>query len=381
MSTGKPLAWQFGDEPITDFNWVRSDAALADMAAGLAGQRLALDTEFTRRSTYYAQLALVQVRAGDHRFLVDPLQVTNWSPMMSLFEDSSAKLLHAPLEDFEVFRTYLNTLPQPFVDTQLAAAFAGLGDSLSYAALVKELFGVELAKSQTQSDWMKRPLSDAQVGYALDDVEWLDEAWHRLQDMLGQQGRLDWFQQACHSIVQGMRDEPDTANAWQRIKGLDRLAPEQRGVAAALAVWREGYARRKDKPRNWILRDAAILELARKQPAGQNDLARAGIEPPSLRRHGNAILDAAEAAWAEPLELPATAATLTGEQRNRVKQLRQQVDAMAEQMTISARLIASRNELEQLVQWQDGMQGARAPALLNDWRSASIAPQLTGEVQ
>lgn len=349
------------------------------MASDLQGKRVALDTEFTRRSTYYAQLALVQLRAGEQRFLVDPLPIEDWTPLAELFSDSTEKLLHAPLEDFEVFRSAPGVLPSPMYDTQLAAAFVGLGDSLSYAALVNNLFGVELAKSQTQSDWMKRPLSQAQVGYALDDVEWLDAVWLKLQAQLQQQERLEWFQQACTGIVQNMASEPDTALAWQRLKGLERLAPEQRGRAAALAVWRESYARQKDKPRNWIVRDGAILEMARQQPNAQGDLARIGIEPPSLRRHGNAILEAVEQAWAEPLALPAWIEPLDSEQRNRVKALRSRVEQLAQEMAISARLIASRSELEQLVQWQDGIADLPEPAMLSDWRAGRITPALVGE--
>lgn len=374
----KHWAWLSGDAVITDFTWVTENSELAELCSQHRGETLALDTEFTRRSTYYAQLALVQVRACDRRYLIDPLKLSDWAPLNALFSDSQTKLLHAPLEDFEVFRHELGCLPEPLVDTQLAAAFLGLGDSLSYAALVQLLTGVELAKSQTQSDWMQRPLSPAQIGYALDDVEWLQALWDQLRDQLDQQGKLAWFRQACDQVVCQMRQEPETELAWKRLKGLERMPPPQQARAAGLANWREAYARQKDKPRNWILRDAAIYELARQQPASQSDLARAGVEAPSLRRHGAAILQAAHAVWQDSPKLPPVH-RLSNDQQKRVKALREQAEQVASTHKIAQRLIASRAELEQLVQWQDGLEGVARPDMSQDWRAAEIFPLLNGE--
>ena len=346
------------------------------MVSECSTTRLAMDTEFTRRSTYYAQLALLQIRARDQRFLVDPLGISQWQPLVDTFGSGEEKILHAPLEDLEVFRRAVGALPAPMIDTQVAAAFAGRGDSLSYAALVQQLFGVELPKSQTQSDWMRRPLSDAQVGYALDDVEWLDQAWEILEGELSQNQKLSWFRQYCQNTLSSMAQEPEVSTVWRRIKGLSKLDAVQQARAAALAEWREGTARERDKPRNWIVRDNAILEMAKNLPTSQRDLERCGVEPESVRRYGSKLLSAAEQAWQSPASIVALGEPASIEQRRRVRQLQELVEKLALEHNMAARLIGSRSDLEQLVLWIDQVSGIESPALLNDWRAESFAQPL-----
>lgn len=275
----------------TEHIWITNNDQLAGLCDELTDSALAIDTEFTRRTTYYAQLALIQIAAGDRRILIDPLGIDDWLPMQNLLANSHNKIFHAALEDLEVFRTDVGALPAPLFDTQIAAAFCGLGDSLSYAALVELLHGIQLSKAETQSDWMRRPLSDSQVGYALDDVEWLQQIAQELTARLQDAGKFDWMQDYCLRTVENMREEIDPKFAYRKLKGNWRLSADQLRVAAHLCTWREISARNLDKPKSWIIRDPVILEIAKNAPQNLTDLEnRAGLAPESVRRYGRQLL-------------------------------------------------------------------------------------------
>lgn len=359
--------------------WITNNDQLAGLCNELTDSALAIDTEFTRRTTYYAQLALIQIAAGDRRILIDPLGIDDWLPFQSLLANSHIKIFHAALEDLEVFRTDVGELPEPLFDTQIAAAFCGLGDSLSYAALVELLHGIQLSKAETQSDWMRRPLSNSQVGYAIDDVEWLQEIEQELSARLLDAEKLDWMQDYCRRTVENMREEINPKLAYLKLKGNWRLSPDQLRVAAHLCTWREISARKLDKPKSWIIRDPVILEIARKAPQNLADLEqRAGLAPESARRYGRQLLSEIEIAFADAQEVAAPSQPIEGVQRKQLKALQQKVAALAQENQIANRLIASKSDLEGLIRWQSEDPSQAKPGMLQDWRAETLAPLLIG---
>ena len=362
--------------------WVTSNQGLADMCAELQNSALAIDTEFTRRTTYYAKLALIQIAADDKRILIDPLGIDDWEAMRSLFSSTHNKIFHAALEDLEVFRTDIGLLPSPLFDTQIAAAFCGLGDSLSYAALVELLHGVQLSKAETQSDWMLRPLSESQVGYALDDVEWLQQIEQELTARLEETGKLAWMQNYCQRTIQQMTEEVNPKLAYLRLKGNWRLTKDQLRVAAHICAWREISARNLDKPKSWIIRDPVILEVARQKPKNISELEnRAGLAPESVRRYGRQLMGEIETAFAEAPEVKAPPQPLDASKRASLKTLQQSVEALATENKMANRLIASKSDLEDLIRWQAEDPNQAKPKMLQDWRADSFAPILSDAIK
>lgn len=357
--------------------WVTSDQQLQDLSAELSRASLAIDTEFTRRTTYYAKLALIQIASDERRVLIDPLKIDDWQPLKDLFASAEIHIFHAALEDLEVFRTELGSLPEPLFDTQIAAAFCGLGDSLSYAALVELLHKVQLEKGETTSDWMRRPLSDSQVGYALDDVEWLQQTHAELLEQLEKTDKLKWMQAYCQKTIENMRQELDPDLAYLKLKGAWRLSPEQLNIAAHLCKWREISARSLDKPKSWIIKDQVILEVSKRAPENASELQhRAGLAPESVRRYGRQLLTEIETAHAEAEEVTPPPQPIDSSQRKQLKMLQQRVEGLAQEMQMANRLIASKSDLEGLIRWQAQQANQPMPSMLQDWRAETFAPEL-----
>ncbi|MEX2366222.1 MAG: ribonuclease D, partial [Pseudohongiellaceae bacterium] len=176
--------------------------------------RLALDTEFERSNTYYPILALMQIASEEESVLIDPLKIDNWAPFSELLQSDILIVMHSCSEDLEVFRRYFGGQPKHLVDTQIACAFAGKGDALGYANMVQAMRGVELDKSETRSDWLKRPLTNAQQEYAREDVRWLLDIYAELEAELEASGRLGWVQQECSLMRDKYLTEPGPEQQW-----------------------------------------------------------------------------------------------------------------------------------------------------------------------
>lgn len=273
--------------PANDFHWVRDPGALEAMVSALNGADfVAIDTEFRRRDTFFPEVALLQLAAEGNCWLVDPLSLNDTGPLIELLtDDARVKVLHSGSEDLEVFEHWLGVLPKPLVDTQKAAAMLGLGFGLGYRDLVQELLGVQLAKDETQSDWLQRPLTPAQCEYACQDVTFLAGCWPLLEQRARQRDILPWiFEEASLMTSGGRGPLAKFRSAW-------KLAGPELSVLLALIDWREAEARRRDKPRNWVLHDKVIQELVRTMPSSMPELARvAGIPSGVVRRDGKGLL-------------------------------------------------------------------------------------------
>ena len=280
-------------------------------ASGALGD-IALDTEFVFERTFRPRLGLIQVAAGGEIALIDTVRIADLSPLAELLMAANVrKILHAGSGDVPILRRATGAAPRPLFDTQIAAAFAGLGPSLSYAGLIRELFAVELPKHETRTDWLRRPLSPEQLRYAAEDVEQLGAAAAELERRLIDLGRLEWAREDSAELADLESDAADPDETWRRVKGLDRLPPRGRAVARALAAWREREADRLDLARPFLLRDETLLVLARRDGVTTQEIAKLpGYE---ARRHAQhaarwvealaaarAVADAAEPEPARP---------------------------------------------------------------------------------
>lgn len=339
---------------------------------------LAVDTEFMRTSTYYARLCLVQVASDDVVACVDPLALDLGPLLALLYDPARVKVLHSAGQDLEVFHDLRGDLPRPLYDTQIGAALLGHPLQLGYAGLVQASLGVELDKSLARTDWSRRPLADAQVKYAGDDVRYLREIYHRQREALAAAGRADWSAEEFAALGDPAPFAFAPGNQWKRFRGLERLEPRQLQVLRAVAAWREERARAFDKPRRWILADTAALEIARRIPDTLDDLAKVrDLEPGTLKRRGRELLSVVEAALLEPEHAwPVLEGRhrLTPAQEKKVARLLDFLALRAESLRVPAAMLSTRRDVERIVA------GDHDVPLLRGWRRQAAGDDLLAMV-
>jgi ribonuclease D len=255
------------DSIPVQYTLVTDDAALAQVCRQWAtSAALALDTEFMRVTTFYPKVALIQVADDSGSItLIDPLSISDWTPFAALMQaESIIKIFHSCSEDLLVFFSFLHLLPAPVFDTQIASALLNEGFGLSYQNLVRQRYGVELPKAETRSDWLQRPLTPEQLEYAALDVAWLHQTWQGQHLALVDQGRDSWLREESRRQQLNYASEfsGDFAAYYLNFKSAWQLDRRQLAALQKLAVWREQRARKRDKPRNWILKDNALFALA-----------------------------------------------------------------------------------------------------------------------
>lgn len=359
--------------------WVDDSAQLAQLCEKWRGQKaVALDTEFMRSRTFYPQPALVQVGDGEHCYLIDNLAVDNLEPLRELLLDTGVtKIMHSCSEDLETLDRLLGAVPEPIFDTQVAAALTGLGPGLGYAATVRELLGVELPKSETRSDWLQRPLSDAQKTYAALDVAWLPMVYGVLLKQLRDQGRLAWLQEDCDAIIRAARNPQPPELYYQRVKGAWRLQGPQLAALQDLCAWREREARLRDMPRNHLLKESICMNLAQQLPQHAAAMAQPGLEGRTLREYGDILLEIIRRATERGDAPPSLPQPLGRREGEWLKQLRQRVRAIAAERDLPAEILVRKKELEALVQAED----PRLEGRLEGWRGDVIGEALLQELR
>ena len=362
---------------VTDLQplrWVDTDCALRECARGwLREGFIAVDTEFIRTDTYYPIPALIQIFDGKTNTLIDPVNITQFEPLAEVLTHGAVtKVFHSCSEDLEVFSRLLGVLPAPLLDTQIAAAFCGFGFTRGYATLVELILGISLPKEETRSDWLQRPLTEAQGQYAVCDVEYLYRLYARLLALLNENERLAWVQSECAALLSQAQNMQTPDQAYTKYKGAWRLAPRNLALLQRLAAWRETTAQQSDIPRNRIVDSKAVYSIAEKMPKHISQLRTIEtLRESSIRRYGSRILEIVQEAVAlDQSKLPAVLARPPkGEDQKIMKKLRENVDLVAERMNIAPEVIANRRDLEILVTMSDDtplpehLQGWRAPFL------------------
>ncbi len=361
-------------------------AALAAAARAWEGRGahalLAFDTEFVRERTFFPRLGLVQLADGEAVTLVDPLAVDDLAPLLcALGTDGPVKVVHSASEDLEVLYRAYGIVPAPLFDTQIAAALAGLGASLGYQRLVATVFGVELPKGETRTDWLARPLSPAQLAYAAEDVAYLPALYEHLAAELDRLGRLGWAREDSAALAAGLaRLDEDPELAYLRRKGAGRLNRRQLAALRALAAWREREARRRDLPRSFVLKEDLLLALATRRPSTPKELARLpSFDPRQAARDGAVWLDLLRAAEALPEdELPPEPARLpiTAGFRELETAMRAIVARRAAELGLPGEVLAPRRTLDAILKSAATDPEPRLPRELAGWRRQVVGEDL-----
>jgi len=355
--------------PITDTD------TLARFCADAAGYPyITVDTEFLRERTYYAQLCLVQLarpgKGDEGAVLVDTLaENLSLDPLYELFRNRNVvKVFHAARQDLEIFEVEAGTLPNPFFDTQVAAMVCGYGDQVGYETLVRQVARASIDKSSRFTDWSRRPLSPAQMTYALADVTHLRRIYEVLSKQLEETGRGPWVEEELAVLTDPATYRTDPAEAWSRIKTRS-TAPRFLAALRELARFRETMAQSKNVPRARILKDDALLELAANRPKTPEELGKSRLLLREARRGD--IADGLLAAIATAETLPASEVPHPPEAPARkhgsealADLLRVLLKARAEDAGVAQRLIASSADLDALA---NGTPEEAIPAL-HGWR-------------
>lgn len=361
--------------------WVCETAELEQLCERWSQQAaIAVDTEFMRSSTFYPQTALFQVGDGQGCYLLDPLAIEDFSSFKRLMTNPSVtKVLHSCSEDIDVFQTFMGVTPSPLFDTQIAAAMCGHGFSLGYARLVEVLLGVAVPKSETRSDWLQRPLSQSQLQYAALDVAYLLVVYGLLVKQLKGSQRLEWMISDCADIVAQAEQGSDPDQYYVKVKSAWKLNRRQLCVLRALAGWREVEARYRDVPRNRLVKESALWEMARVQPTEIKHIARLeGVTPRMVSDDGDALLDIIEQQGRQPIEqCPAVLPRpLSPEQGDLLKALKQSVRETAERLDLAPEVLVRKKDYEDLIRAKMTNDDYSLNARLSGWRRGVVGESL-----
>ena len=233
---------------------------------------LAIDTEFLREKTYYPKLCLLQMATDDEAVIIDPFECDVTAVRPLLVAEDIVKLFHSGHQDIEIMLYDLDCIPQPLFDTQVAAALLGQVQQIGYASLVHQVCGVKLKKTDSFTDWSKRPLSESQIDYALDDVVYLPQMYELMTKALEKKGRLGWLDAEFEEMLNPELYMPDEREMFRRLKHVGQLSRRQMAAAREMAAWREIEARKRNLPRRWVLTDEQIVESCRREPRKIDDL-------------------------------------------------------------------------------------------------------------
>ena len=360
---------------------VTDSRQLQDVCAKLrqAGS-FGFDTEFVRERTYYIRLGILQVATAEVEAILDTHAIDSLEPFFELIADPSIeKVVHAGEQDFAVLFERSGKPPANVFDTQIASALVGYGEQLSYAKIVEKVAGVKLPKLETLTDWTSRPLSKAQVEYALEDVRYLPRLRGHLGRRLRELGRETWNREECSFLEEASTYTPLAPDQiYERVKsgGMDGA---QLGVLREIAAWREEQAMTRNLPRGWVLRDQTLVEIARRQPGSLKELKQIrNLRPKELDRNKDAILKAVREGLDNPVQVE-NRQDKSARIRSRVKALVRMMDAWlhtrADGAKVSPTMVATKDQLKELAEAH--IQGQTADvSVLSGWRLALVGQEL-----
>ena len=368
---------------------ITSTEDLARACARLAqAPFVTVDTEFMRETTYYPKLCLIQMAGPDEGLLVDPLAPgIDLAPFFGLMRDPAVvKVFHSARQDLEIIWNMGGLIPRPLFDSQVAAMVCGYGDSVSYEQLVNDLAKARVDKSSRFTDWSRRPLTDAQLAYALSDVTHLVKVYEALMEQLRENGRLGWLEDEMAVLLSPETYRGDPDNAWRRLVGRLRKAKEV-AVLMEVAAWREREAQNRDVPRNRVLKDEAVIDVAVSAPRSVEALGRLRSIPNGFERSrtGAEIIAAVERGLErDPSTVPAPERSRgRGGNGAVLELLKVLLKAVAETEGVAPKIIATVDDLEavalddeadvpMLKGWRRQLFGEKAIALKNGRVSLAV---------
>ncbi|MFN9249723.1 MAG: ribonuclease D [Brevundimonas sp.] len=333
---------------------ITTDEALVAFCAELAkAPFIAVDTEFMRETTYWPRLCLIQAASADQAGIIDPMaEGLDLEPFLALLRDPRiVKVFHACRQDVEIF-VRLGAMPASLFDTQVAAMAAGFGEQVAYDSLVRQMIKVEVDKGSRFTDWASRPLSEAQLVYALGDETHLAALYPKLRERLHKEGRLDWVMSEMKGLTDPALYDTTPDNAWKRLKPKRHTA-KYLAAFVATAVWRERTAQERDQPRGRILKDEAIDEIATQGPTDPDAFNRLRSVPKGFgaSRLGLELAEALKDALTDP---EAHAPKLDRPRHNQpappsvVELLKVLLKAKSDNAGVASRLIATVADLEKI---------------------------------
>jgi len=355
------------------FEWVDSEKTLDDVIDSvLGGSRYAIDTEFHREKTYFPKLALVQIRWGTQTALIDPLAVDP-RRLARLFSSEILAVFHAAQQDLEVLRHASLEAPRNIFDCQVAAGFVGFSTP-SLATLVQAVKKTSLSKGDRLTDWLRRPLTDQQCAYAADDVVHLFDLHDELTRQLTELGRIDWVNDACAELASRPTGPQDPSDAWLRLKEVRALKGSARGVAQALAKWREERAMRSDLPPRRVMSDMALLGISQRVPKSVEELANTrGVDDRHLSaEYCKEIMTAVRDGAKNSIVLPSTENDDVDKfARPALTLITAWVGELARKHKIDATLLATRSDITAFLRQSPNAR------LREGWRATLIGDDLT----
>lgn len=358
-------------------DWITEPAALeSSCARWRAADAIGLDTEFMRVRTYYPELALVQLADGASIALVDPVGGLSLEPLRPLLTQPPPVLvMHSASEDLVAFAPIAQAPLLGLFDTQVAAAFAGLGAGIGYQRIVAEVLGIAIDKGETRSNWLARPLSAEQLRYAAADVEHLLPLYDALRERLRTRNMLAWCEDECRRIAIAAADGDAPANAHWEFRNAWRWPLEKQARLKRLLEWREATARRVNRPRLWLFDNPTAIALL---DAGAASAAELGTKLASQKSFPKRELGKLHELLSSPLapgelEIEPIPEPLKGDADQRFERLREHVAKRAAELDLPAALLASRRVLESAAR---GEAAALAPV---GWRAEALGGALEAE--
>ncbi|MBA6288991.1 ribonuclease D [Colwellia sp. MB3u-4] len=351
---------------------------------------LAIDTEFVRTRTLYPKLGLIQINDGKTLALIDPVALPDLSPFWQLLENPNVqKVLHACSEDLEVFLTAGNCQPLNLIDSQIIMSFLGHGISMGYAAMIAHYTGIEVDKSESRADWMKRPLTQKQLSYAAADVEHLFDILPRLMADIEQSGWLAAVKEESDVMVERKFKAIDESQLYLNVKMAWRLNPPQLYRLQQLTIWRYQQAKLKDRPIGFIAKDHTLLALAQINPSNVGAMSSIeGVELLDIRHKGNAMLTVLKrVAEAQDIKLPKQITRLDeypGYKQN-FKKVKNYINELSTQTNLLTENLASKKQINQFLSWHfklnDAENNPNMVDIMRGWRKPLLGDKLLAFVE
>lgn len=362
------------------FDHVTTDSQLADLVKRLAGHpHVAFDTEFVSEHTYRSQLCLIQVAAPDTLAVIDTLKVRELEPFWRLLtEPGRITVVHAGREEMGFILHAIQARPSSLFDVQVAAGLVDHDYPSGYASIVRRFLHIQTNKGETRTDWRQRPLSPAQMEYALDDVRHLEELWQKLEGKLESLGRTAWMQEEM-AMWQDDVEESFVRKRWRRISGLSGLPRRELAIARELWHWRDSVAESRDMPPKRVLRDDLLIELCKRKSGDPRQIsAIRGMQRSDLKHIMNGISEAIERGLSLPEE------ELPGGERHRAPPpqltvlgqfLATAIAGICRKEQIAPSLVGTASDMRDLLAFKLGYHDEeRQPLLASGWRAQMVGP-------
>lgn len=342
---------------------------------------LAMDTEFLREKTYYPKFCLLQIATLDWVACIDPIALEGqMDELFGIINDPAIiKILHSCRQDVEIFYQLSGKLPRPIYDTQLVAPLLGYQENPGYAMLVSGFLNINLSKTHTRTDWSQRPLSAEQIQYAADDVIYLAKIYCMMEEQLKKLGRENWLNDDFEQLLNPELYDIPAGKAWLKIRGKNKLTGKQLAIVQVLAEWREEAAKRSNRPKNWIVRDEHIMDMAKLQPTTVQALSKIrGVTDGFVKRSGKKVCELIEMAQDLPplkVKTKSKSGKKTQKQEAVLDILSGIVRLRADENSLNPIILATRKDLEAFIE------GDEDCALLKSWRYSMVGEELQNVIQ